>query len=113
MAFRSAEIAADAIARALGGLGGDSGLGGSGSPHGSAIAGESLEASVARAYARRWRREFALRVRICRAIGRAASRPAVQTAAIAALRAAPAAGRLLVRGTRAGAGLTRRASGAA
>src|SRR5439155_19779566 len=98
MAFRSAEIASDEIVNALGAAGRSA---------------AAAEAALPLVYARRWRREFEPRIRICRVIGRAAGRPALQAAAIALLRALPFAGPLLVRGTRAGTDPTRRVFGEA
>lgn len=93
MAFRSAEIAAEELVRVL-----SRGEGG-------ASAVRSENARVCASYARRWRREFALRIGICRTLGRLAPHRTFQTPVIAALRAIPLAGRLLARGTRAGTSL--------
>lgn len=92
MAFRSAEIAAERIAAAL--------------THGE-------DAAVSPAYAAGWRREFAFRIRICRAIGRLTVRTALQGPMIGILRALPFLGNVLIRGTRAGVALRPRDDGPA
>jgi hypothetical protein len=124
MAFRSAEIAVEELARSLGAAAAEDGgadecggadeAGSDGGDHGcpesiggdhdspERCPGDVIESIVCRNYAVRWRREFGRRIAICRSLGRLAIRPSFQAPMIGLLARFPALGRLVARGTRAG-----------
>jgi flavin-dependent dehydrogenase len=64
------------------------------------LAGEATHAALAREYERRWRREFAGRLRLGRALQAALFRPSVARAGLAALDRLPALGRYFIAATR-------------